>query len=58
MLQDAEIPVVERQINDCRVRMSFVAEPVEGVMDKIKSILSNAYDERVQQDLMKLASLK
>lgn len=58
MLQDTEIPVVERRINGCLVRMSFVNEPVEGVMDKMKSILSNAYDERVQQDLMELASLK
>lgn len=57
-MQDAEIPVVERQINGCHVMVSFVAEPVEGVMDKMKSILSNAYDERVQQDLMELASLK
>lgn len=57
-MQDAEIPVVERQVNGCLVRVSFVAEPVEGVMDKMKSILSNAYDERVQEDLMKLASLK
>lgn len=57
-MQDAEVPAAERQINGCHVSVSFVAEPVEGVIDKMKSILSNAYDERVQQDLMKLASLK
>ena len=57
-MQDAEIPILERQINGCNVSVSFVDESVEGVMDKIKSILSSAYDERVQQDLMELASLK
>ena len=33
--------------------MTFAAEPVEGVIERIKSILSNAYDERVQNELMK-----
>lgn len=38
--------------------VTFFKKPVEGTVDKVKSILSNAYDERVQNDLMKAASLK
>lgn len=58
MIQGKEISVLEREINGCHVTISFAKEPVEGIVDKVKSILSNAYDERVQQDLLELASLK
>lgn len=58
MMQGTEISALEREINGCHVTIAFAREPVEEVMDKVKSILSNAYDERVQQDLLELTSLK
>lgn len=58
MMKETEVLAVEREINGCYVTISFAKEPVEGIVDKVKSILSNAYDERVQQDLLELASLK
>lgn len=57
-MQGTEISALEREINGCHVTIAFAKEPVEGIVDKVKSILSNAYDERVQQDLLELASLK
>lgn len=60
MLKDADaaMPVVQNKINGCHVTLLFVAEPAEDVADKIKAILSNAYEERVEKELMELASLK
>lgn len=57
-MQCLDIPVLTEDINGCHVTLSFLPEPKEGVMEKVKSILSNAYEERVQHDLMELASLK
>lgn len=53
----SDIPVLTEEINGCLVTLSFLPEPADGVVEKVKSILSNVYDERVQHDLMKLASL-
>ena len=58
MLKDVAILVVQSKINGCHVMVLFVTEPAEDVSDKIKSILSNAYEERVEKELMELASLK
>lgn len=57
-MQKAECSVVEKDINGCRVALSFQAKPVEGVIERLQSILSNAYDERVQEDLTKIVSPK
>ncbi len=57
-MQTKELPVIEKEINGCLVSLSFSLKPVDGVIEKVQSILSNAYDERVQNDLMELASLK
>lgn len=57
-MQCLDIPVLTEDINGCQVTLSFLPEPKEGVMEKVRSILSNAYEERVQYDLMELASLK
>lgn len=58
MVQEKEIPEMEGEVNGCHITLFFAKEPVEGVVGKVQSILSNAYDERVQNDLMKAASLK
>ena len=52
-MQTAEGSMMETEIGGCRVKLTFAAELVEGVIERIKSILSNAYDERVQNELMK-----
>lgn len=52
----SDIPVLTEEINGCLVALSFLPEPADGVVEKVKSILSNAYDERVQNDLMKAVS--
>ena len=57
-MQTKELPVIEKEINGCLVSLSFSLKLVDGVIEKVQSILSNAYDERVQNDLMELASLK
>ena len=41
----------ERSKRGAQITLSFSASPVNGVIEKIQSILSNAYDERVQNDL-------
>lgn len=58
MVQEKEIPAIEREVNGCHITLLFSKKPVEGTVEKVKSILSNAYDERVQNDLIKTASLK
>lgn len=58
MVLEKEIPAIEREVNGCHITLLFSKKPVEGTVEKVKSILSNAYDERVQNDLMKTASLK
>ena len=50
-MQPAEQQVIEKEVNGCQITLSFSASPVNGVIEKIQSILSNAYDERVQNGL-------
>lgn len=57
-MQTAESPVIEKEISGCRVTLSFAEKPVEGVIENMQSILSSAYDERVQNDLKNLSSHK
>lgn len=57
-MRPAELQRIEREVNGCHVTLSFSAKPVDGVIEKIQSILSNAYDERVQNDLSELVDLK
>lgn len=52
IMRPAEQQVIEKEVNGCQITLSFSASPVNGVIEKIQSILSNAYDERVQNDLM------
>lgn len=58
IMRSAEQQMIEKEINGCRITLSFSAKPVDGVMDKIQSILSKAYDERVQNDLMDMIGLE
>lgn len=58
IMQPAELQMIEREVNGCHVTLSFSAKSVDGVIEKIQSILSNAYDERVQNDLSELVGLK
>ena len=57
-MRSAEQQRMEKEINGCQIPLSFSAKPVDGVMDKIQSILSKAYDERVQNDLMDMVGLE
>lgn len=51
-----EVPFVSKQIDGCMVKLTFAEKPVEGVIEKVQSILSNAYDERVKNELMNIVS--
>lgn len=41
----AELQMIEKEVNDCQITLSFSAKPMDGVIEKIQSILSNAYDK-------------
>ncbi len=49
---------VKEEINGCQITLSFSAKPVNGVIEKIQSILSKAYNERVQSELMGIIELE
>lgn len=57
-MRPAELQMIEKEVNGCQITLSFSAKPVDGVIEKIQSILSNAYDERVQNDLTELVGLR
>lgn len=57
-MQPAERQMMEKEVNGCQITLSFSAKPVDGMIEKIQSILSNAYDERVQNDLTELIGLR
>lgn len=57
-MQPAERQMMEKEVNDCQITLFFSAKPVDGMIEKIQSILSNAYDERVQNDLTELIGLR
>lgn len=57
-MQTVMEPAMEEEISGCHVTLFFVEKPVEGVMERIQSILSNAYEERVQNDLKEIVSRK
>ena len=57
-MRDAEGYIVKKEINGCRVTLLFAAMPVEGAIEKVQSILSGAYDERVQNDLIEIITSK
>lgn len=58
IMDAAGVQRIEKEVNGCRITLSFSAKPVDGVIERIQSILSNAYDERVQNDLTELAGLR
>lgn len=49
---------VRADVNGCRLLLIFKEQPVEGVLEKIRAVLSSAYDERVLKDLGRLAALE
>lgn len=57
-MRPVELQMIEKEVNGCQITLSFSAKPVDGVIEKIQSILSNAYDERVQNDLTELVGLR
>lgn len=57
-MRPVELQMMEKEINGCQITLSFSAKLVDGVIEKIQSILSNAYDERVQNDLTELVGLR
>ncbi len=50
--------MLEKEINGCRIILSFSAKPVDGVIEKIQSILSSAYVERVQNEMASIVDLR
>ncbi|WP_435084333.1 hypothetical protein [Ohessyouella blattaphilus] len=46
---------IELEINECRVNISFSDKPVDGVVENVKGILSQAYDERMESELSSIA---
>ena len=57
-MQKNEQPTITKKINDCTVTLSFTDNPNPKAIDVVKSILSNAYNERVQNELKKLADMR
>ncbi|MCD8249550.1 MAG: hypothetical protein LUC60_06825 [Lachnospiraceae bacterium] len=49
---------VRAEINDCHLLLIFEEQPVEGVLDRVREILSSSYDERVLKDLGRLTALE
>ncbi len=39
------------EVNGCHVCLVFAEKPMEGVIDKVRAVLSDAYEERVQKEL-------
>ncbi|MCD8197933.1 MAG: hypothetical protein LUE24_12340 [Lachnospiraceae bacterium] len=46
---------IRAEVNGCHVCLVFTEKPVEGVIDKVRAVLSNAYEERVQRELCGIA---
>ena len=49
-----EQPVIEIEVNGCPVILHFASKAEDHVMENIQSVLSNAYDERIQKELKEL----
>ncbi|MCD8068246.1 MAG: hypothetical protein LUE87_05065 [Lachnospiraceae bacterium] len=49
---------VRAEINGCHLLLLFEEQPVEGVLDRVREILSGSYDERVLKDLGRIAALE
>ena len=49
-MRSAEQQRIEKEINGCQITLSFSAKPVDGVMDKIQSILSRSEERRVGKE--------
>lgn len=47
---------IEKQVNGCLVILHFASRSVDGVLGNVQSILSNAYDERIQKEIKELIS--
>lgn len=58
ILQEEKRSVLESKINGCQVMLHFVPQSIDGVIENVQSILSNAYDERVQKELKALIENK
>lgn len=52
-MQELKKSVMEIEVNDCPVTLYFASKSVEGVIENLQSILSSAYDERIQRELKK-----
>lgn len=48
--------MLESEINGCQVTMHFASQSIDGVIENVQSILSNAYDERVQNELSSIVN--
>ncbi len=48
MAERKEAPeMLELELNGCRVKLIFAAEPKEGLIERIQDTLSYAYEERI-----------
>ena len=52
MMKKTEKKVIHMQIDRCMVTLCFAERENEGVMAKVKSVLSYAYEERVKSELL------
>ena len=50
-MQKEGTTIMETESSGCRVSLLFSENSTEGTMEKIRSILSSAYDERVRKVL-------
>lgn len=54
IMQELKKSVMEIEVNDCSVTLYFASKSMEEVIENLQSILSSAYDERIQKELKKL----
>lgn len=43
--------ILTADVNGCHIRLYFADQPVDGVLDRVRSVLSNTYDERIKEEL-------
>lgn len=53
-MQELEQSVMEAEFNGCLVTLFFVDKPIDGVIENVQSILSNAYEGRIEKEIKKL----
>lgn len=50
-MQEEKQTILESKINGCQVILYFAPQPTDEVIENVQSILSDAYNERIQKEL-------